>query len=226
MHAVHASCHSADPRLNALAAPPAAPQIPAPVRDQRRATACGLPYRSASARPSGYCLELQERVVRISRRQGPVRAVGDKVERFQHDLADQDFAQWRSHDAVGHHCPVPKSQADRTGQRSFFAPLVGVGDECRSLLLQPQSFHDVLGQDQRYGARVDDAVDGRPPDVGLLAVSAVEQGPVALCSRGSRWNESLPLASSSDCCSVGGSGATVRVQMGARHESEGIRSGV
>ena len=53
--------------------------------------------------PSACPLQLQQRVVLVARRQRAVRAVGDQVEPFKHDLADQNLTQRRSDDAVHRH---------------------------------------------------------------------------------------------------------------------------
>jgi hypothetical protein len=56
----------------------------------------------------------------------------------------------------------------------FFSAFVGVRDECGPALLQAEALHDVLRQDQRHCPCVDDGIDGRTADVGLLPVPPLD----------------------------------------------------
>lgn len=109
----------------------------------------------------------------------PVRAVGNQVEHLEYDLTDQHLAQRRPDDAVRRHLPVADPHGDGARQRSFVAPFVGVRNEGGPPLLQSQAFDHVLRQEERDGPGIDDAVNGRAPDFGFLAVSAIDMRSVA-----------------------------------------------
>ena len=73
---------------------------------------------------------------------------------------------------------LPMRTVTGPGQRPLISPLVRVGDERRSLLLQPKALDHILRQDHGCGSGVDHPVDRRPADGTFLAVSAVEDASV------------------------------------------------
>ena len=72
----------------------------------------------------------QDWPLRMARRERPVSAVGDEVERFEHELPDQDLAPGRSHDGLGPRGEVPDLDRD-VCHWALFPPLVCV-DDCGS----------------------------------------------------------------------------------------------
>ena len=95
-------------------------------------------------------------------------AVGDQVECFEHQLADQDLASGRSHDGLGPRGEV--SDLDRhVGHGPFFAPFVRVDDGSRSPVLEPQLRCDFLGDDETHRPGVDHPFHRRSSDVCLRA---------------------------------------------------------
>ena len=105
---------------------------------------------------------------RMARRQRSPSAVGDQVECFEDQLADQDLASRRSDDGLGPRGEV--SDLDRhVGHGPFFAPLVCVDDGSRSPVLEPQLRCDLLGDDETHRPGVDHAFHHRSSDVRLGA---------------------------------------------------------
>ena len=73
----------------------------------------------------------EDRPFRMARRQRSPSAVGDEVERFEHELSDQDPAPGRSHDGLGPRGEVSDLYRD-VGHGSLFAAFVRVDDGSRS----------------------------------------------------------------------------------------------
>ena len=65
-----------------------------------------------------------------------VSAVGDEVERFEHQLADQDLAPGRSHDGLGSRGEVSDLDRD-VGHGPLFAAIARVDDGSPSPVLEP-----------------------------------------------------------------------------------------
>ena len=106
-------------------------------------------------------------------------AVGDQIEGFEDDLAEQPFAQGgpTTQSMLMERLPIWTITGPASG-RSFRRTWRITGTP----LLQAEAFHHVLRQNQRDGSRIEDGVDGRTADVGFLAVSPVDDGAVAAVS--------------------------------------------
>ena len=114
----------------------------------------------------------QDRSFRVARSQRPVLAVGDQVERLEHDLADEDLAARRSYDRLGIGGQVPDRDRDHC-HRPLFPAFVRVDDGSRSVVPQPELARDLFRYHQVHRPGVDDAFYRRPSDVGFGSVSAV-----------------------------------------------------
>lgn len=142
-----------------------------------------------------------ERFIRPSNRGVSVRfvAVGDQIEGFEDDLAEQPFAQGgpTTQSMLMERLPIWTITGPASG-RSFRRTWRITGTP----LLQAEAFHHVLRQNQRDGSRIDDGVDGRTADVGFLTVSPVDDGAVAgvfECDIGANLSHgSLPVFVSAD----------------------------
>ena len=86
----------------------------------------------------------------------PFSAVGDQVERLEHDLSDQDLAPGRSHDGLGPRGEV--SYLDRDVRHgALFPPLVRVDDGSRSEVSEPQHRVEISVDEFQLGVRLERA---------------------------------------------------------------------